>query len=40
MDLLAHSMRGGPPRIATCPSWMLDEPLAEYLPVNPNILTF
>jgi hypothetical protein len=31
---------GGPPRIATCTSWMLDEQLAEYLPTDSNILSF
>jgi GNAT-like C-terminal domain len=31
---------GGPPRIATCTSWMLDEQLAEYLPSDSNILAF
>jgi hypothetical protein len=31
---------GGPPRIATCTSWMLDEQLAEYLPADSNILAF
>jgi GNAT domain-containint protein len=30
----------GPPRIATCTSWMLDEQLAEYLPADSNILAF
>lgn len=31
---------GGPPQIATCTSWMLDEQLAEYLPSDSNILSF
>jgi len=31
---------GGPPRIATCTSWMLDEQLAEYLPYDSNIRDF
>jgi hypothetical protein len=31
---------GGPPRIATCTSWMLDEQLAEYLRSDSNILSF
>jgi hypothetical protein len=30
----------GPPRIATCTSWMLDGQLAEYLPSDSNILAF
>jgi hypothetical protein len=30
----------GPPRIATCTSWILDEQLAEYLPTDSNILSF
>jgi hypothetical protein len=31
---------GGPPRIATCTSWMLDDQLGEYLPADSNILAF
>jgi hypothetical protein len=30
----------GPPQIATCTSWMLDDQLAEYLPADSNILAF
>jgi hypothetical protein len=30
----------GPPRIATCTSWLLDDQLAEYLPTDSNILAF
>jgi hypothetical protein len=31
---------GGPPQIATCTSWVLDEQLVEYLPADSNILAF
>jgi len=31
---------GEPPRVATCTSWLLDDQLAEYLPVNSNIMAF
>jgi hypothetical protein len=31
---------GGPPQIATCTSWLLDEQLVDYLPADSNILAF
>ncbi len=41
MQTAFHKIQpGGPPRIATCTSWMLDQQLAEYLPSDSNILAF